>query len=53
MDSRDASASKNAKNIGTLNNTIKLQQHQIENVEAGVKPDGAKTTLSELLSNPH
>ena len=43
----------NAKNIGILNNTIQLQQHQIENGEAGVKSDRAKTTLGELLSNPN
>ena len=43
----------NAKNIGLLNNTIQLQQHQIENGEAGVKSDRAKTTLGELLSNPN
>ena len=43
----------NAKNIGILNNTIQIQQHQIETGEAGVKSDRAKTTLGELLSNPH
>ena len=42
----------NAKNIGILNNTIQIQQHQIETGEAGVKSDRAKTTLGELLSNP-